>query len=289
RPARHGTDGGPRLPHRRLRGAPGPPVGRARRDARALPRGTRHQPAQPPRRGRHRGPAPGDGALPRPLHRPAGRRTQRRQPPRARRDRRARPQRRRHDEHRRRRAPRDRTGRRPTQGAVMSYDLKHRPGTESIPGDGDREATDLTEAVRAEAEADRPEDAASTAERDTEPVGQPWAGAGSTPEASTVGLPGTTGDTTGGDERAIGRASVDTTGADEAWNDDVVDAYRLRWREIQIDFVDDPSVAVRRAEDLIEEVVQAGTSSLQATRPSSQARSRFSDQYENQPTCLDRA
>ena len=139
------------------------------------------------------------------------------------------------------------------------------------PGDGDREATDLTEAVRAEAEADRPEDAASTAERDTEPVGQPWAGAGSTPEASTVGLPGASGDTTGGDERAIGRASVDTTGADEAWNDDVVDAYRLRWREIQIDFVDDPSVAVRRAEDLIEEVVQAWTSSLQANRSSLQS------------------
>jgi len=43
------------------------------------------------------------------------------------------------------------------------------------------------------------------------------------------------------------------------FGDDVVERFRLRWREVQADFVDDPARAVQGADGLVDEVLRALT------------------------------
>lgn len=50
------------------------------------------------------------------------------------------------------------------------------------------------------------------------------------------------------------------------WSDGSADALRERWRELQLQFVDDPQVAAARADELVDETIAELTESLQAQR-----------------------
>jgi hypothetical protein len=115
----------------------------------------------------------------------------------------------------------------------------------------------------------RPESEVDTLGRrgyDTEP--EPAGPAGTEPvtpapadEPMTAGTPGGPGSAPVSDvpEGALasgsGRAGEDTGAV--LFGQDEVERFRLRWREVQADFVDDPKTAVQGADRLVEEVMGA--------------------------------
>jgi len=55
-------------------------------------------------------------------------------------------------------------------------------------------------------------------------------------------------------ESHVDRAAEDSGAV--LFGDDIVERFRLRWREIQADFVDDPALAVQGADGLVDEVLR---------------------------------
>ncbi len=88
------------------------------------------------------------------------------------------------------------------------------------------------------------------------------------PETTTAGPSGTAADTAeasapGEPDATAKPHDHDDLDDDRVFADDQASGFRDRWREVQASFVDDPTTAVRSADELIGEVVGALNAALQ--------------------------
>ena len=138
------------------------------------------------------------------------------------------------------------------------YDQPH---TDPIPVLGDESETSPATAGRAPVPGPAvPGSAAEPGEvpPQAEPVEQP----GTTTEpAGSAGAPPAGPDPIPSHRTESGSRESHVDGADHdiLFGDDVVERFRLRWREVQADFVDDPARAVQGADGLVDEVLRALT------------------------------
>jgi hypothetical protein len=145
----------------------------------------------------------------------------------------------------------DEFGRGPTDRDTTDQDLTERDTTNR--DDADEPAIGVAEAPPGAIPDERPSDSVSPG-----PLDQPVDG--STPPSGTA--TDTAEASTAEDETARPH-DHDDLDADSVFADDQANGFRDRWREVQASFVDDPTTAVRSADELIGEVVGALNAALQ--------------------------